>query len=80
MWPACAEGTSARKSERKMTFSFAFRSLIRTFGLRRRHFRSEKRKKNDFFFCFSLAYSYLCTQIAKLSNSKPKISKSKISK
>jgi hypothetical protein len=29
---AGAEGTPARKSKRKMTFSFVFRSLIRTFA------------------------------------------------
>jgi hypothetical protein len=40
-------------------FTFVFHSLIRTFGCRRRYFRSEKRKKKVFFFCFSLTYSYL---------------------
>ena len=27
--------------------------------------RSEKQKKNGFFFCFSLAYSYLCTRYSR---------------
>ncbi len=56
---AVAEGTSVRKNERKKYFSFVFHSLIRTFGCRRRYFRSENRKKKGFFFCFSLTYSYL---------------------
>jgi hypothetical protein len=56
---ATAEGTFARKTQRNIHFSLAFLSLIPTFGCRRRYFRSEQQKKNEYFFCYSLAYSYL---------------------
>ena len=48
-------GTPVRKSIIKMVFSFAFRSLNRTFVIALpRYSRSEKHNKNEFFFCFSL--------------------------
>ena len=48
-------GTPVRKSIIKMVFSFAFRSLNRTFDASHlRYSRSEKHNKNEFFFCFSL--------------------------
>ena len=59
------EDTCTRKSKRKTLFSFAFHSLIRTFDCRRKYLHSEKQKKIFIFFCFSLAYSYLCTSKAK---------------
>jgi hypothetical protein len=43
-----------------MRISFAFRLLIRTFGLRPKVLSLGKAKKSSLFFCFSLAYSYLC--------------------
>jgi hypothetical protein len=47
------EFTSNQK--RKVFFPFAFLSLNRDFDWRRRYYRSEKQKKNEFSFCFSLA-------------------------
>ena len=55
-----------------MSFSFVLRSLIRSFDLRRRYFRSEEEKKNEFFFCSSLAYSYLWLAPKVLSLGKTK--------
>ena len=48
-------GTPVRKNIIKTSFSFAFRSLNRTFDASHlRYSRSEKHNKNEFFFCFSL--------------------------
>ena len=48
-------GTPVRESIIKMVFSFAFRSLNRTFDASHlRYSRSEKHNKNGLFFCFSL--------------------------
>ena len=48
-------GTPVRKNIIKTSFSFAFRSLNRTFVIASpRYSRSEKHNKNEFFFCFSL--------------------------
>jgi len=52
--------------KKNFAISFAFRSLISTFGFAESTFAREyKMKKLCLFFCFPLTYSYLCTEKRK---------------
>ncbi len=51
------------KGKRKSSFLLLFARLLRTLRLTpRRYSRSKKEKENPVFFCFLLAYSYLCSE------------------
>ena len=70
--PTCGESDKAECG--KIQINLVFRSLLCTFGCRRRYSRSEMKKKNAFSFCISLAYSYLCGMFVRYiyKNSKTK--------
>ena len=48
--------------QRKTSFSFAFCSLIRNFSRCEKVLSLENARKNKFFLCILLAYSYLCSR------------------
>jgi len=48
------------RKQKETLFSFVFRSLIRILDLRSKILSFGNEKKNEFSFCISLTYSYLC--------------------